>query len=154
MENLRKCQGKSLPRSAQSQSHLVSMFFKGKSMWSHSKLSFGLPSLRAGPQFQNQKHEINTELQMWDVRCGMWDLPFLPGIHYPTSHIADLTSSLNLFRISIFGFRIYTIDLQQYRGGKFFSPCHGWGQGRCQGSELPLPRSAKLLTRREKRCPG
>jgi len=31
MENLRKCQGKSLPRSSQGKAHVVSMFFKAGS---------------------------------------------------------------------------------------------------------------------------
>jgi len=28
----------------------------------------GVPTLRAGPQFRNPKHETNLEQQMWDVR--------------------------------------------------------------------------------------
>ena len=38
MENLRKCQGKSLPRSSQGQAQVVSMFFKAGAILSKSKI--------------------------------------------------------------------------------------------------------------------
>jgi hypothetical protein len=66
MENLQKCQGKSLPRSSQGQSQVVSMFFKagtngGVLSTQIQNWSSGLPTLRAGPRFRNPKHETNTK---------------------------------------------------------------------------------------------
>ncbi len=73
MENLRKCQGKSLPQSSRGQAQVVSMFFKagangGVLSTQIRNWSSGLPTLRAGPQFRNPKHETNTKSEFSNVQ--------------------------------------------------------------------------------------
>jgi len=50
MENLRKCQGKSLPRSSQGQAQVVSMFFKAGAIWLNPKSECRKTPIHLTPQ--------------------------------------------------------------------------------------------------------
>jgi hypothetical protein len=92
MENLRKCQGKSLPRSSQGQAQVVSMFFKA-----------GANGGVLSTQIRNTKPEARNKYKIRILKCSKHD--YSKRVVRCFGHL-DLGNS-NLFRISIFGFRIY-----------------------------------------------